>query len=458
MLPASRERPRLAREETGMHMIPRLASLDLQSTLRAAAWVIMYLLVLLTPISAWAIEELSIEEDIADLIVQSAKPERGTTQERQWAILPQLGYGPDTGPVVGVKFTHRDLFGTGMTFDLDATYAALNQRQSHGVKLLEPHLADDRFLIALYGKYRFDPQREFFTLGNNDRGPDPASTHAYQEFIGVLTVGWRPLPRVAVNVSAMAHHEDIRRGHRRSDCAGLVPCPYTVDEFPLMPGIKGGTTYPLSASLVWNGRDDVVRPTRGWRVLLKGSHTNKSLLSDFEFTQVVGDIGYLYPWFNQRVISGIRLDGVWMDGPFGRIPFWELPDLGGSDSLRGFFPHRFAGKNRLLVNLELRGLLTEFDFYQLWHVKLDGVVFGETGRVFLDHNDFESEFHAAPTCAGTVGPACQPEPAVHLVSHLQYSYGGGLRIELSEALVARLDAGFSDEEKGLFYLTFGQTF
>jgi predicted ABC-type transport system involved in lysophospholipase L1 biosynthesis ATPase subunit len=44
------------------------------------------------------------------------------------------------------------------------------------------------------------------------------------------------------------------------------------------------------------------------------------------------------------------------------------------------------------------------------------------------------------------------------VSDLQYSYGGGLRIALSQALVARIDVGFSDEETGLVYLAFGHAF
>ena len=40
----------------------------------------------------------------------------------------------------------------------------------------------------------------------------------------------------------------------------------------------------------------------------------------------------------------------------------------------------------------------------------------------------------------------------------RYSYGGGLRFQLSEALVARVDVGFSEEETGLTYLEFGHTF
>ena len=41
---------------------------------------------------------------------------------------------------------------------------------------------------------------------------------------------------------------------------------------------------------------------------------------------------------------------------------------------------------------------------------------------------------------------------------LRYSYGGGVRFALSRALVARIDVGFSEEEQGLVYLTFGHTF
>lgn len=43
-------------------------------------------------------------------------------------------------------------------------------------------------------------------------------------------------------------------------------------------------------------------------------------------------------------------------------------------------------------------------------------------------------------------------------SKLQYSYGAGLHIASSEALVARIEASFRKEEKGLAYLEFSNTF
>jgi hypothetical protein len=48
----------------------------------------------------------------------------------------------------------------------------------------------------------------------------------------------------------------------------------------------------------------------------------------------------------------------------------------------------------------------------------------------------------------------------HTDNESRYGYGGGTRIALGEALVlvARIDVGFSDEEKGLVYVVFGYTF
>ena len=79
-------------------------------------------------------------------------------------------------------------------------------------------------------------------------------------------------------------------------------------------------------------------------------------------------------------------------------------------------------------------------------MKIDGVLFGDAGRVFLDHSDVNQEFHL------------NSDIFSRIVGDFQYSYGAGLRIALAEALVARIDAGFSREETGLVYLSFGQTF
>jgi len=386
-----------------------------------------------------AIERLGAEETIADLLparLPASSP--NGMRDRRWALLPQFGYGPDTSVLGGAKFVDRDLFDSGTTIDLDGTYA-LNEQQSLAFSVGSPNLLDNRLLMLLQARYDFDPQREFFGLGN-DNVDGPVSTHEFQEVGGALTVGWRLLRRLSLNFEVGIRQVDIRDGKRKGSL------PFTPVAFPDLPGVDGGVVNPIALSLVWNTRDDIVRPTRGWRLLVKALHTDKSLFSDFEFSRFFIDAGYLRAFNNARQIVGLRVNGEFIEAPLQEVPFWELCELGGADTLRGFFPHRFVGKARVLVNLELRSRLLEFDFRDLWHVRIDGVIFGDTGRVFLDNDQIRDEFHLSQDVLD------------RLVGDFQYSYGPGFRIALSDALVARIDVGFSKEETGLVFLAFGQTF
>src|SRR5205085_10847961 len=124
-------------------------------------------------------------------LASPVRAEETELEHRQWAVLPQIGYGPETGPVAGVKLTHRNVAGSGVTVDLDATYA-LNQQQRFIASVGWPHGLDDRVLVLFRLRYDVDPQFDFFGVGNNDVGPDPISTHLFERTGGDLLVGWRP--------------------------------------------------------------------------------------------------------------------------------------------------------------------------------------------------------------------------------------------------------------------------
>jgi outer membrane protein assembly factor BamA len=400
------------------------------------------LLVVLAATPSAAITGIDQEEDVADLIVtRTEEYGQEETEGRRWAILPQVGYGPETGPLGGLKFTHRNLFGSGVFFDVDGDYS-LNQQQSFGLSIGAPDVLDDGRFLALFSVgYSLDPQRDFFGLGNNDVGPDPASTNEERDIGGELTLGWRPFRgRLAVAASVGLRHVDIEPGDRDGDT------PFTVDAFPTLPGIEGGFVNPLGLSLVYNARDDVIWPTRGWRIIAKVSHTNRELKSDFEFTRIVLDAGYLYGFSDGRHVLGARLSGGYIDGPPRDVPFWELTELGGDDTLRGYFPRRFLGQAHALINLEYRVKLFAFDFFDIWRVQVAGALFGDAGRVFASEGDLDDEFDLTD------------EFIDDLADDIRYSYGGGLRFLVSRAIIARVDVGFSEEETALVYLKFGHTF
>jgi outer membrane protein assembly factor BamA len=391
---------------------------------------------------ARAIDDMQDQQTIAELLETPPVPpaeEAPELQERRWGLLPELGYGPETGAKGGLKFQDRNILDLGADLDVHGSYATKKQT-SFTLELGTPHLLDDRALAFLRLHYDYDPQLRFFSLGNNNVGPDVASTNSFERIDGSFVVGWRPWKKLALNLGIDLLHVHVGRGDQRDNT------PFTVDAFPNMPGISGGLVNPVSLSLVWTTRDSVVRPQEGWRLILVAAHTNKTMLSDFEFTRVVGDVSYLIPLFGGRHVLGLRANGGYITGPNGSVPYWQLEELGGDDTLRGFFPRRFLGWSRVLGSVEYRAGVYAFDFFSLWHVQVDAAVFGEAGRVFISAKDLRDDFGFTPEQAG------------NLVSHLQFSYGTGLRFELSEAIVARLDAGFSNEEHGLVYLTFGHTF
>jgi hypothetical protein len=100
----------------------------------------------------------------------------------------------------------------------------------------------------------------------------------------------------------------------------------------------------------------------------------------------------------------------------------------------------------VLATVEYRLKLLDFPFFDLWQVRIDGVAFGETGRVFIDADDVENQFRLDDKFLS------------RLIDNFKYSYGGGIRIALGKAILARIDVGFSDEESALVYLAFSHTF
>jgi outer membrane protein assembly factor BamA len=417
------------------------------------------LLALLIALPAAARENLATERAFADAMMVDAfdaralaeretlGPLAGTTGPldpvaedepgRSWALLPQIGFSPERGLNAGIKFADRDLYG--LAIDLGGIYATKGQ-QEYGLSLLAPDLLDGLVQFLLEAEFEFDPTKEFFGLGNNEVGPDPISTHESQVVNVLGTIAVRPFPWLTLSLGAGFSETKIRRGKLEKGR------PSTVDRFDELTGIRGGRTNPIAFSIVYNNREDPTRPTRGWNLVAKIQHVGETTGSDFKFTRYIFDGSYLYPLLTRRQIVGLRIGGEFIDSDRREIPFFELASLGGSSDLRGYFHDRFLGRSRVMINLEYRVKLLDFRMPKLWLVRIDGVAFGDMGRVFLDDSELSDEFRV------------DRDLLPRVFEDFRYSYGGGVRIALGQAILARIDVGFSDEETALLYLTFGHTF
>lgn len=379
------------------------------------------------PAAATPENDLDPENTVSDALPSRQPVDANAGRKLPFAVFPQAGYGPDTGPKAGVKFEGRDLFGRGLYGDVNVL-VALQRQQKATVTVGDPEIGP----FMLFGTLAWytDPSVEFFGVGNNTVGPDPLSNHELRRARAGFTVGYRILRKFAAVMSGFYRDTNVSNGNNDDT-------PSTQRFAPNLPGVHGAQSNYLAAALVYNSRDDLVRPTKGWEMIIKFLSADHVLANrDTDYQKLLFDVSYIHPLVWRRQVIAIHANTEVVFGDDEDIPFFELSSLGGDDTMRGYFPQRFLGKGSALFNVEYRLKLVDFNFRKLWDVSIDGVGFGDAGRVYAGAHDFTH----------------------HPLDHVRYSYGGGVRIGLSSGLVARIDAGFSPEETGLIYLTFGHTF
>lgn len=364
-----------------------------------------------------------------------AAPVDSATREAEragisWALLPIVGYSPETSVSGGAKFRESDLLGWGAIFDVQGSYA-LEQQQYAEVGLEDPHVFESRFSLAADLVWDSDPSKEFFGLGNDSSGPDPSSSHLAQVASARLALGVWLLPELHYSFAIALRQVTIGRPRTTGD-----PVEATRDAFPDLVGVGGGQVRSLKLDLVYDAEPEVLRPIDGWHVGGFVEEVGPTLDNDFDYTFYSVDVARRSALYRDWLVLAGRFRAQYVEGVPDEIPFWAQPSLGGADTLRGYFPDRFIGRGSALANAELRVKVAEFPFLDWWNVTIDAVGFGDFGRVYVAEEAFSKE----------------------VVKDWKSSWGGGVRFFLSSGLVARVDVGFSAEEDALTYLRFGQMF
>jgi outer membrane protein assembly factor BamA len=175
---------------------------------------------------------------------------------------------------------------------------------------------------------------------------------------------------------------------------------------------------PAQVSMKIDTRNFPEHPTTG--VLIRGAAARYEDRDTGTFTheRYEGEAAGFLPMFGERAV--LALHGLVMTTPLerGSVPFYLLPSLGGSNSLRSFADYRFHDRSLLLANAELRLAL-------MTHVDL---------ALFAD--------------AGNVGPRVQD------LNLDKQSFGAGLRLHTRRQTFARFDvANGAEGWRFLFRLT-----
>lgn len=295
----------------------------------------------------------------------------------------------------------------------------------------------------LFGRLGYEKTltRRFFGFGSRTAETDETS---YTEELTAIGLGIRDsLPDPG---SDWLYRTDLQFEHHGLSYGRVIGVPNTGDVTAWQDDVAfgdGRSQVWLNTSLAHDSRDSLHQPYSGHRI---GVFANFAVQDE-------GDLGGTFGIEAQQVFTmppllhrGGRMGeenpptdclavGGFVIDSFGELPFYSLPSLGGSQSLRSYVENRFTGEAACHASAEYRiGLIPR-------------------GYKFTDAVRIERIGLAAFTDVGTVaeGLAGLDDGRWH------HSYGAGLRIAFSREANFRLDWAFGDEGPN-FTIAFGNSF
>lgn len=115
-------------------------------------------------------------------------------------------------------------------------------------------------------------------------------------------------------------------------------------------GSQGGQNSGLGVSIIMDTRNNIFYPEDGRFYQTSVTFFNKSLGSDFNFSNTIFDLRNYYPLHKKTVLA---VQG-YASFIAGSAPFQLFSNFGGEDMMRGYFEGRFRDKHALTAQLEVR--------------------------------------------------------------------------------------------------------
>jgi outer membrane protein assembly factor BamA len=170
-------------------------------------------------------------------------------------------------------------------------------------------------------------------------------------------------------------------------------------------------------------RDDPGFPTRGFTTQLTGSYypATWSVKSPFEKVSAAATAYFSIPVLTRPVLA-LRAGAEKL---FGNFPYYEAAFLGGSNTVRTYHFHQYAGDAAYYGSTELRVPVAQFPLFLPWNIGLIG--FADAGRVYVD-NDSPGGWHTAAGIGGWIAVARPGTGVSILVTNRQerrYTFGIG---------------------------------
>lgn len=283
-----------------------------------------------------------------------------------------------------------------------------------------PSLLDGWLEVGTNVRWRDFPQEDFFGIGNGS-ARDARTNYAFESLTASGRVALKPVPWLRVGSEVGYLSPEISQG-----TDPRFPSIEALFDDEEAPGLAGQPSFLFTnAFVVVDYRDQPGNPRSGglWRATY-GAWNDREL-NQYDFGRFDAEAAHFFPIFDKKRVFAVRLGVSYVNNdPGNRVPFYFLPYIGGSDTVRGFKEFRFRDENAVFLNAEYR-----------WEAfaGLDMALFFDMGEVRDDWQDID--FNDAKT-----------------------SYGLGFRFNTYKNVFMRLDIGAGGREGTQIFFKFGPAF
>jgi hypothetical protein len=294
----------------------------------------------------------------------------------------------------------RRRFGDTGSADVHAAWSLKNFKLVDGTVWL-PEMADRRIRIGGRATWIDAPSVAFYGVGFNS-APEDRTTFAYRSATGGLSGRVRAMRFGAVgggvdvldldaNLNDRAENPQYTRSHVFAEIDSRQSPGYT---------------------------------TRGGLYRVEWSNYDERTSAPGSFTRLDAEVDQFVPIFRENRVLAFRAFASLTDtDPGESVPYFLLPDLGGSRLLRGYSTFRFRDRNRIALTGEYRWTAGRF---------VDMALFVDAGKVTADRGDLN-------------------------LRGLRTGYGIGVRFHTPAATALRVELARSVEGLGLVF-AFGPSF
>jgi outer membrane protein assembly factor BamA len=329
---------------------------------------------------------------------------------------PEIGgMIPGAGVSVGPGY-RQHLFGKRAIVDASGAVSWRQYRMMRS-RLEWPQLFNDRLSVGAELKYQDFTQIKFFGIGEGSLKTNQTNYRLKDvDVVGFAAV--RPNQWLSIGGRVGA----LRRVGIAAGTSALSPS--TGDRFDEVtaPGLTRQPDFlHADVNLAVDTQDVPGYPASGGRYRLSIASFHDQSYAQYSFRRLDADAAQYIPLFHENWVLTLHGRAVLSQTATGQdVPFYLLPTLGGSNTLRGFSDYRFRDRDLLLFNAEYRWPLFR---------ALDGALFYDVG---------------------TVAPSAQALS----MRHAHADYGMGVRLHTTTRTLVRVDVARSAEGiRALFTFT-----